>query len=125
MENLEIRIRTLEEHMDAVDFQGEIDIYNSSDVKGILARRIDEGSLRLIINLEQVRYIDSTGLGALLDAYERLRKKDGTMVLVCSNPRIVRIFKITGLHNKLNVFSDEADALAALRVRVQAVIEEG
>lgn len=106
--------RTLEGGASALDFQGEIDVYNSTEVKDALGRLLDEGAMQVMVSLEEVRYIDSTGLGALIEGFERLRRKGGRMVIVCTHPRIVRIFHITGLDQIIRICQNEGEALAEL-----------
>lgn len=114
MESLQVNVRVLEGGIHALEFHGEIDVYNSANVKDALARLLDDGNARVVVNLEQVRYIDSTGLGAMLEGFEKFKRKQGSMVIVCTHPRIVRIFKITGLDNIMRVFQNEQEALAVL-----------
>ena len=51
-----------------------------------------------MIDLEDVDFIDSTGLGVLVGALRRARAANGDVRLVCTNPRILKVFEATGLH---------------------------
>ena len=97
-----------------VDLSGEIDVYTSPKVKDAVGELIDRGVYHLIINLEKVRYIDSTGLGVLIGGLKRVREHGGSVNLVCSNPQIRRIFDITGLVKIFGIFDDEEAAMKAL-----------
>ena len=57
-----------------VDLNGEIDVYTSPKVKEAIMSLIDAGNYALVINLENVRYIDSTGLGVLIGGLKRVRE---------------------------------------------------
>ena len=97
-----------------VDLNGEIDVYTSPKVKETISELIDKGHYALVINLENVRYIDSTGLGVLIGGLKRVREHSGTVHLVCTNPQIKKIFDITGLVKIFGIFDDEPGAMKAL-----------
>ena len=75
---------------------------------------IDREHYHLVINLEKVRYIDSTGLGVLIGGLKRVREHGGSVNLVCTNPQIKKIFDITGLVKIFGIFDDEQSAMKAL-----------
>ena len=96
-----------------VGVNGEID-FNTSAVMGkALSKLIDRGRCRLVVNLENVPYIDSTGLGILVGALKRLRTSSGSLSIVCTRPHITRVLVITGLAKILDLFTDEQSALAS------------
>ncbi|MGN6574819.1 MAG: STAS domain-containing protein, partial [Nocardioides sp.] len=64
----------------------------------------------LVLHLEGVTYIDSSGLGTLIGAHKRVASAGGTMTVRCSQPRILRLFAITGLDRVLTVLGPEDDA---------------
>lgn len=97
-----------------VDLNGEIDVYTSPKVKDAIGELIDKGHYNLVINLEKVRYIDSTGLGVLIGGLKRVREHGGTVNLVCTNPQIKKIFDITGLVKIFGIYDDEETAMQAL-----------
>jgi anti-sigma B factor antagonist len=77
--------------------EGEIDVYSAPVLRQRLVELADGGVSRLVINLEPVEFLDSTGLGVLVAALNRFRRDDGDVELICSQPRILRVFEITGL----------------------------
>ena len=97
-----------------VELSGEIDVYTSPKVKDAITELIDKGHYNLVINLEKVRYIDSTGLGVLIGGLKRVREHGGSVNLVCTNPQIKKIFDITGLVKIFGIFDDEPSAMKAL-----------
>jgi anti-sigma B factor antagonist len=94
---LDIKVNVRESEGDAyvVDLTGEIDVYTSPKVKDAITELIDQEHYNLVINLEKVRYIDSTGLGVLIGGLKRVREHGGSVNLVCTNPQIKKIFDIT------------------------------
>src|ERR1700737_3360859 len=93
-----------------VDLNGEIDVYTSPKVKETITNLIDAGHYALVINLENVRYIDSTGFGVLIGGLKRVREHSGTVNLVCTNPQIKKIFDITGLIKIFGIYESEKAA---------------
>lgn len=89
----------------AVEVQGEIDVYTSPKLREKIMELFDEGVSTFAVNLTNVSYIDSTGLGVLIGALRRAREKDGQVYLVFSSPRIKRIFEITGLDKNFTIYS--------------------
>lgn len=97
-----------------VEVQGEIDVYTSPRVKETINELIEKGKYNLIINLEGVRYIDSTGLGVLIGALKKVREHQGRILLICTNPQIKKIFNITGLVKIFEIFKSEDEAIKGL-----------
>ena len=112
--DIKIETNALDEKTQALEVIGEIDVYTSPKVKEIITELIEKGNYNLIINLEGVRYIDSTGLGVLIGALKRVREKEGCINLVCNNPQIKKIFNITGLVKIFGIFKTEEEALKSI-----------
>jgi anti-sigma B factor antagonist len=112
--DIKVNTRVLNEKAQAVEVQGEIDVYTSPRVKETINELIEKGHYQLVINLEGVRYIDSTGLGVLIGALKKVREHNGRILLVCTNPQIKKIFNITGLVKIFEIFKDEDEALQIL-----------
>lgn len=109
--DIKIETRALGDAAQGIEINGEIDVYTSPKVKEIINELIEKGNYQLVINLEGVRYIDSTGLGVLIGALKKVREKNGAINLVCNNPQIKKIFNITGLVKIFGIFKTEEEAL--------------
>jgi anti-sigma B factor antagonist len=96
-----------------VEVSGEIDVYTAPRLRETLVSLVDGGNYHLIIDMEGVQFLDSTGLGVLVGGLKRVRAHDGGIDLVCTQGRIIRIFRITGLHKVFSIFDTVKDALAA------------
>ena len=112
--DIKVDVREAKGDTYVVDLNGEIDVYTSPKVKDAIGELIDKGHYNLVINLESVRYIDSTGLGVLIGGLKRVREHGGTVNLVCTNPQIKKIFDITGLVKIFGIYDDEDAAAKAL-----------
>ena len=112
--DIKVNVREAKGDSSIVDLAGEIDVYTSPKLKDAISGLIDRGVYNLVINLEKVRYIDSTGLGVLIGGLKRVREHGGSVNLVCTNPQIKKIFDITGLVMIFGIFDSEDAALKAL-----------
>ena len=77
-----------------------------------LVELVSEGRYNLVVDLEAVDFLDSTGLGVLVGGLKRLRSHDGDLSLVCTQHRILKVFEITGL-TKVFAIHDSVDAAVA------------
>jgi anti-sigma B factor antagonist len=89
---------------------GEVDVYTAPRVKEELVAAIEGGCHNVIIDMQGVGFIDSSGLGVLVSALRRARERDGAVRIVCTRDNILKIFRITGLDKVFPIFSDVAEA---------------
>jgi anti-sigma B factor antagonist len=99
--------------IEVVDVEGEIDIYTAPRLRELLIDLAGKGNHQLIVNLDKVDFLDSTGLGVLARGLKRVREHDGSLDLVCTQERILRIFKITGLTKVFGIYQTVDQAIAA------------
>jgi anti-sigma B factor antagonist len=109
---------TLNVYSDTPDYTvvavgGEIDVYSAPKLREKLISLVESGSYHLIIDMEAVEFLDSTGLGVLVGGLKRVRAHEGYIDLVCTQGRILRIFRITGLSRVFNIYDSVAEAVAA------------
>lgn len=109
---LGIDVREVGSHA-VVDVKGEIDVYTAPKLREKLIELVSEGSYNVIVNLEGVDFLDSTGLGVLVGALKRVKAHDGSLSLICSQDKILKIFKITGLTKVFAIHSSEQEATAS------------
>ena len=93
-----------------VDVKGEIDVYTAPKLREKLIELVSEGSYDVVVNLEGVDFLDSTGLGVLVGALKRVKAHDGSLSLVCTQDKILKIFKITGLTKVFPINSSVEEA---------------
>jgi anti-sigma B factor antagonist len=82
---------------------GEIDVATAPRLREQLIKLVNDEKFRIVVDLGAVDFIDSTGLGVLIGALKRVRTHDGNLSLVCSEPRIVKVFEITGLNQVFQI----------------------
>jgi anti-sigma B factor antagonist len=91
---------------------GEIDVYTAPKLRDQITELVSGGSYNIVIDLEAVEFLDSTGLGVLVGGLKKVRAHDGSLELVCSQERLLKIFRITGLA-KVFVIHDSVDPSVA------------
>jgi anti-sigma B factor antagonist len=92
---------------------GEIDVYTAPKLRDKISELVAAGHATLIIDMEKVDFLDSTGLGVLVGGLKKVRALDGTMSLICNQDRLLKIFRITGLAKVFTIYTSEEDALAS------------
>ena len=93
---------------------GEVDIFTAPDLKRTIAAAIEDGAHRLVIDLTQTRFLDSTALGVLIGAVKRLRPLEGRMAIVNTEPSTAKTFQITGLDRIFTIVATREAAITAV-----------
>jgi anti-sigma B factor antagonist len=96
-----------------VQVGGEIDVYTAPKLREQLVDLVNAGQYHLVVDMENVEFLDSTGLGVLVGGLKRVRAHEGSLRLVCTQERILKIFRITGLTKVFPIHDTVADAVAA------------
>jgi leucyl-tRNA synthetase len=95
--------RLLQEGVAVIALDGELDVYTSPLLRQEMADLLNRGLVNLVVDLNNVAYLDSNGLGALIGGLRRTRERGGDLRLVCDNRRILRAFEITGLTRSFDI----------------------
>jgi anti-sigma B factor antagonist len=93
---------------------GEIDVYTAPKLRDKITELVADGVYDIIVDMEAVEFLDSTGLGVLVGGLKKVRAHDGSLQLICTQDRLLKIFRITGLA-KVFVIHDSADGALAAR----------
>lgn len=96
--------------MCVVGLEGEIDVYTAPRLKEELVSVVESGCANVVVDMESVGFIDSSGLGVLVSALRRARERDGVVRIVCTRDNILKIFRITGLDKVFPIYADVAEA---------------
>ncbi|MCE5314349.1 MAG: STAS domain-containing protein [Armatimonadota bacterium] len=117
--NFKIDVRTMEEELPIIELEGEVDVYTAPQLKQQIINILESNAKELVVDLTKVDYLDSTALGVLIGGLKRMREVDGNMVLICPNPRIRRVFEITGLDKIFDIYNSEEDAREVMGKEIQ------
>ena len=112
--DFELQDESVDESTHLVAPEGEIDAVTAPQLGRRLLGLAEEGKIRLVVDLARVTFIDSTGLGVLLNTLRQLASRDARLVLVCPTERVLRPFQVTGLEAHLPITGSREEALSRL-----------
>ena len=92
---------------------GEIDVYTAPKLRDQITELVGAGIYDIVIDLEAVEFLDSTGLGVIVGGLKKVRAHDGSLRLVCTQDRLLKIFRITGLAKVFDIHGTAESALAS------------
>ncbi len=95
-----------------VDAVGDIDLTKSPQFQQALLALLDKKPERLVVNLSQVGYMDSSGVASLVKVLSRVRGQNVSLHLAAMSPRVRNLFEITRLDSVFNIHATEEEALA-------------
>jgi anti-sigma B factor antagonist len=108
---MDINYRTEKGNVLVVDVEGDLDARVAADLKEGLNGKIDEGNSWLLINLTEVPYMDSAGLGVLVSGLKNTNRKSGDLRVYGLQPDVKNIFELTRLNKVFQIFDNEETAL--------------
>jgi anti-sigma B factor antagonist len=112
-----IRDRPVDKSTHVVSVTGEVDLFTAPEFKQRVMAPIAAGVDRVIVDLTDTTFIDSSSLGVLIGAHRRLKSRGGHLIVACDDEAIVKTFRITGLDGVFTL-ADSVDA--ALNGRAEA-----
>ncbi len=96
-----------------LDINGEIDLYNAPEIKETIKNQMEQGKNQIIINLDKVSYIDSSGIGVLISSLSNLKKAGGGLKIIHVYASVRKVFELTKLTSFFDIYDSEQEALAA------------
>ncbi|MCK4719461.1 STAS domain-containing protein [bacterium] len=94
-----------------VDVTGDLDARSAGDLKLTLNEKIEGGKVWILVNLSEVPYMDSAGLGVLVSGLKNTNRQNGDLRIYGLQPDVRNIFELTRLNKVFQIFEDEASAL--------------
>lgn len=94
-------------------FDGMIDTVTAADVEAALSQLLSNEATKVLLNFEQLSYINSIGLRVILVTAKQLKRSEGELRICCLNEPVQEVFDITGFSSILNVHLSEQEALDA------------
>ncbi len=101
-----------------VQADGDIDVFTAPLLRERLAELIRAGHHHLVVDMESVTFLDSTGLGVLVGARRKVHAHEGSVRVICTHERIIKIFRITGLTGVFPIHTSLDEAIATLREEI-------
>jgi len=109
--NLEHRT---EHGIDIVKLPERLMMADAADARAALKDIIGKGAGKLILDLADTTFMDSSGLAVLVSSLQAARKKDGDVYLVGMGDTVRALFELTRLHTVFQIYDDEASAIRSL-----------
>lgn len=92
--------------------QGELDLTTAPQLRERLIDLVGQGHQRIVVDLEDATFLDSTGLGVLVGGLKRLRSRNGDLTLVCTQRHLLNVLKVTGLMKVFSLYASVGSAVA-------------
>jgi len=92
-----------------------LDAHNSGDLKNQMLKLFEEGKHNLVVDLQAVRFVDSSGLGALVSGFKNASSRNGNLKLAGLQLQVKSMFELTRLHRVFEIYTDSGEALASFQ----------
>jgi anti-sigma B factor antagonist len=103
-----------QDHIDVVSISGRLIMTDAADVRERIKVIVDKGDGRLLLDLGQLSFIDSSGCSVLISAFKSMRARNGRLALCSLSPEVQSLIELTRLNEIFEIFPDSASALASL-----------
>ncbi|MFC3882793.1 anti-sigma F factor antagonist [Bacillus songklensis] len=110
--NLEVKQRVL-----LVRLSGELDHHTADELRTKITDILENGRINhIVLNLQDLSFMDSSGLGVILGRYKQIKNSGGEMVVCSISPSVQRLFEMSGLFKIIRLEQTEQNALETLGV---------
>ncbi|MDZ7734628.1 MAG: STAS domain-containing protein [Acidimicrobiia bacterium] len=92
-----------------VTVHGDLDLARGPAFRQRVLQRVAAGEHRVVVDFTPCDFVDSIGLGMLVAVLKRVRAVDGSLAVVCPEPRLRKLFELTGLETILPPYGDVAE----------------
>lgn len=97
-----------------IELDGEVDFHSSPELREKLQQSLDSKNTKILVNLKNVSYIDSSGLATFVEALQKVKKSNGALVLSELAPAVRSVFEIAKLDSIFSLADNQADGLNQL-----------
>lgn len=113
-QKIEIDVRSQGEYQ-VLRPEGDLDVYTVGSLRDAIGTMIDDGTPHVVVDLDGVPFMDSSGLGALMGGVRRLREAGGDLAIACTREQHLKLFTITGFGEGVSIAPTVEEAAAAFR----------
>jgi anti-sigma B factor antagonist len=104
---------TEQDGFSVLTLRGEIDVYTAPHLRQAIVDLVDGGATNIVVDMAMVEFLDSTGLGVLVEGLKRVKRRDGSLSIVATQDKILKIFNITGLNKAFPIHGSVNDAVSS------------
>ncbi|EGL82492.1 anti-sigma-factor antagonist [Caldalkalibacillus thermarum TA2.A1] len=113
---LQVEFTTREDVL-IIRLAGELDHHTAEQLRRQAEQKLNEQEVRhILLNLEDLTFMDSSGLGVILGRYKQISQQGGQMIVCAISPTIYRLFELSGMFKILKFVDSEEQALKTLGV---------
>jgi stage II sporulation protein AA (anti-sigma F factor antagonist) len=112
-----VEVGSLEGGIGTFTVTGELDQATAGDLRGPIQDAINSGIRAVMVDLTACGFIDSTGLGVIVEAWKQLQQQNGdqaAFAICCPEPEVRRLLEVTGLNQEIPLREERAEAIAVL-----------
>lgn len=114
-ELLKVTQKDLGDGLYMVSAEGSLDLASEHRLRLQTAELITNGHIHIILDLAGIRYIDSTGLVAVVGTLRRVRERNGSLGIVVQKKSVMRVFELTGINQLIEISATTDEAIANAR----------
>lgn len=112
--NMEITLSEVNS-IPVIHIDGEVDLYNAKEVKDVIEGMVKNQKYEIVIDLEKVPFMDSSGIGTLVTGMYKLKKYHGNLKVTGVNGSVAKVFKLTGMESHLDIYPTIEDAVNSFK----------
>lgn len=108
----EVTFKTRTENdIDVVNVGGQLDAFSTPDAKAEFKNLTDARRYKIVLNLKELTYINSTAIGAIVAVAQQIRRRKGDLKICCMKEDIRKVFDLVGASKILDIFATEQEAM--------------
>ncbi|MFQ5854649.1 MAG: STAS domain-containing protein [Anaerolineae bacterium] len=111
---MDYKIRT-EGPISVLELSGDLDVSGAPALQAALQQVMDDGGRLIVVDLENVPFMDSSGLGVFVAAYRRLTAQEGQIALANTPPTLQKVFKLTRTDRLFTLYNSVSAAVEEMR----------
>ena len=113
-QKIDIDIRDAGEYR-VIEPTGDLDVYTVGTLRDAIAEILDHDDPKVVVDLDGVPFMDSSGLGALMGGVRRLREAGGDLAIACTKEQHLKLFTITGFGEGVSIAPTVEEAAQGFR----------
>jgi anti-sigma B factor antagonist len=100
-----------------IEANGDVDVYSAPALRETIVDLVEAGHIHVVVDLNGLEFLDSTGLGVLVGGLKRVRAQRGSLRIVCTKEHVIEPFRITGLTKVFGIHPTVDEAIQAAGAR--------
>ena len=113
-QKIEIDVRSGDDYQ-VLRPEGDLDVYTVGSLRDAIGSMIDDQTPHVVVDLDGVPFMDSSGLGALMGGVRRLREAGGDLAIACTREQHLKLFNITGFGEGVSIAPTVEEAAQGFR----------